>query len=215
MADPKTNGPDGAQLLRRAEEAIEAAGDAVEAAVLHIERPAGERLKTKLEDVERPLRAALATPTQQEQPRCGGKPGLPKLVTPPSTPEMPWPDLIDCPGCVDCQPECRRCGGRRRLPVAPGTHPDHALPCPDCHPDHPAVPGTDMANISERPEPDEKLAITPALEHVGEDWPAEVWLTIGKRCTIPGHNWWSKAPNDPHARMRRYIPEPAPGGEEG
>jgi hypothetical protein len=60
MADPKTSGPDGAQLLRLADEAIDKAGDAVEAAVLHIERQAGDRLRERLAQVKSPLDRALS-----------------------------------------------------------------------------------------------------------------------------------------------------------
>lgn len=105
MADPKTNGPDGMQLIRRAEEMINSAALAVEAAVLHIERPAGERLKTKLEDAERPFRAALATPTQPDCERCGGSGEIPGESG----------GMWSCPDCV----------GQGTKPPEPPAVPEH------------------------------------------------------------------------------------------
>lgn len=61
------------------------------------------------------IRAALATPSQEEQPRCGGS-GV--LKAPGGHFDS---SAVQCPGCIDCQPD---------LPVVPREH-----NCFDCgHP---------------------------------------------------------------------------------
>jgi hypothetical protein len=49
MADPKTSGPDPMQLLRKADEAIEAAATAVETASLHLPADVLARLRSRLD----------------------------------------------------------------------------------------------------------------------------------------------------------------------
>ena len=51
MADPKTSGPDPMQLLRRADEAIKAAGDAVDAVARHLPADVLARLRGRFDAV--------------------------------------------------------------------------------------------------------------------------------------------------------------------
>lgn len=69
MSDPKTNGPDPMQLLRRAEEGIETAASLVEDAALHLPNDVLGRLRAKLD-------GAVPAPRQQvgsaeDCKRCG------------------------------------------------------------------------------------------------------------------------------------------------